>query len=318
MKSGNVLTGLLVLLSAFSTHKSFGYSVSDILRDKTKPGPCTKKYEVTESRLDLLASIASERKLNRKYCEAIAYFDKIIINTDNAKQLSWALSEKIESSFFQYDYNAVFQDAEYFITKRPSSEFEEKVRLTLVKAVHELAAQDPKLDNGWFQFALGIQIEQMSSESFKANYSILNFIQKYPNSPEVPVLRSWLQELQQGFTVNLISDARKSRMRRDYVPAIVRYQSILKQGPTFPDFSVCVFELIQTLSEFSFFAEDPTIVPNHKLAIWMMTTEDLITNDSRTRLKVQLDSQARALYKKLIDEMPNDPWTERARHEFGF
>ena len=187
----------------------------------------------------------------------------------------------------------------------------------MLKAVTEIARKNPIMENPYLLYGMGAAPEQFNQDSPKQILKYRAFLEKYPNSIYKDEVYSWLNEIRSYFNSDYANDIRMMVMRREYAPAISRYQFLLSQGPYLPQFTLYVYECIQVMREFSYNLSDEKIVNNAKLARWLVTTEDKINVSTRQMVQTKLLEQSALLLKNLIEKFPNDEWTKKAIRNFG-
>jgi outer membrane protein assembly factor BamD (BamD/ComL family) len=315
-KTVSIFLFLLIVVTPkvlFAASSSF-----DVFGREPLAGPCTTKTTVRELALPELWKTANHLKEQRQYCEAADYYLKIMIDTLEAAERSEAWYQRIESYFFKYDYENFFFEVETFYRERKEASQWEQIHFLLMKGLHELSAKPKSLDNPWMQYSLGIHPEQLSTETIKGIYTYRSFLEKFPNSQNAIFVRGYLDEARVDFDESYLKETRNLAMRQDYAPAIARYQFLLKQGPEFNEFPVATYELVQLMMEFSYAVIDANRVSKEKLARWLGVKSDLVDLEKRLQISKSLQSESEKIVKMMVEKIPNDPWTEKAKHEFGF
>lgn len=280
-------------------------------------GPCRKEPSVPEISLTDLWQEAIRLKENKNYCEAAAHYRKIRINELVGKKVSLAWLGEIESYFYQYDYDRFFDSALDYMQLRRGSEYESRVHYLVLKAVHELIQETKDLANPWLQFALGVHPEQLATDSPKNLLKFRSYFERHLESEYTIEVHDFLEQAKNHFNSDYLKQARQLVMRREYAPAIVRYQFLLNLGPEFGEQGVATYELVQALLEFSYNVIRPNVIATPKLARWLSTSEDEVTLQRREELAGVLQKQAERLFKMMCEKLPTDPWTNRGRRDFG-
>ncbi|GIL17641.1 MAG: hypothetical protein BroJett040_13920 [Oligoflexia bacterium] len=305
---------ITILLMSTAAHGDWMQGIFD---KAPLAGPCRKKIDVPRKDVDQLWKDATQLKEDRKYCESAAYYHVLIGEAQTPEQISSAWYQKIESFFFQYDYDKFFETALDYLESRKGSHLAEKVHYLVVKAVNELMQENRDLSNPWLQFGLGIHPEQFAKDAVKNMMKFRSFIEAYPQSEYLVEVQSYLNGAKITFNSDYLKQSRMLVLRREYAPAIVRYQYLLNLGLDFQERGVATFELIQLLREFSYSVQNENIVSTQKLARWLTTAEIEVTTSKRQMLSQTLFTQSQKLLQLMKEKMPNDPWTKRAIEYFN-
>jgi outer membrane protein assembly factor BamD (BamD/ComL family) len=295
--------------------------ISDLFGSKEPPpGSCAalkKKINIPEIPIVDLIQQGKMYKEKRLFCEAAAYFKEAITLMEKAEERTSPWVELIESYFFQYDYQEFFDEALSFLSERAGSPEMEYIHYLALRGVYELAKNDPSIHSPWVQFALGANPEQFNLDSIKNMLKFRSFFETYPQSQWIAQLRAYHQEIRYYFNQDYLSEGRLLAAQNEFVPAIVRFQFLLNQGPSVADFSRVIFDCLVTVRTFADNLENELKVPAKKLARWLLTTEDKITTQKRSEIKRTMQLQARNLLNTLVSKYPEDKWTRKAVNLFG-
>lgn len=289
----------------------------DLFGREPMAGPCKEQGEVESLSIPELWLKADKLKENKKYCEAADHYLEIMINSLSSKEKSKAWYHRIESFFYKYDYEQFFSEVESFYNDRKESPQWEAIHFMLMRGMNELLSKSKTLDNPWLQFALGIHPEQISGDSIKKIYRFKSYLELFPNSFNAPLVRGYLEQARLHFNEDYLSQARLLVLKREYAPAIARYQFLLKEGPDLAAFSLVTYELLQVLLEFSYASLDERIVSSEKLARWLGVSPESIDKDKRLQVSQTLQDQGQKVLQMMITKLPNDPWTTKAKNEIG-
>lgn len=282
-------------------------------------GPCNsrKKEDIPNLEYHQLVQMADQLKEAKQFCKAVQYYKVARSESLVASEVSQYWVQIIESYFYQYDYERFFDESFTFLDLRRGSEKIEYINYLMLKGITELARLNPDMSNPYLQLGLGASPEQFNQDSPKHVLKYRAFLEKYPNSKYRLEVQSWLTEMREFFNLDYARDIRMLVMKREYAPAISRYQFLLSQGPSLPNFTLIVYECINAMREFAYFAQDERTVPSSKLARWMVTTEDKINSDMRTMIQEKLIQQSNVLLKNLLEKFPEDEWAKKALSDFG-
>lgn len=283
-------------------------------------GPCLlAQYKVPSLSYEELRKAGAELKLNQQYCEANAYFKRMIAEALTPDQTAAARFELIESSFFQRDYDQVFSQATSFLQHFERSALAERVYYLAVKSVDENIELTNGKDSRWIQIGLddGVKdpLTQVNREKQEALnipiFSFKAFLDLYPNSPYAVHVREMLEKTRGAISGKLIAEARQLAMRWDFAPAIGKLKVILAQGPGNASFPEALFEAINFTYGFAYRVKNENQIPANKLAKWLIIDEKDVTTELRAKLAIELEAQAKSLKKMMHEKLPNNPWTRR-------
>lgn len=306
----------LLLIVGMSLKSGAAWS-DDLFGREPLAGPCKEQDKVEPLSISELWLRADKLKENKKYCEAADHYLEIMINSLSPEEKSRAWYQRIESFFYKYDYEQFFSEVESFYNDRKESPHWEGIHFMLMRGMNELLSKSKTLDNPWLQFALGIHPEQISGDSIKKIYRFKSYLELHPNSPNTPLVRGYLEQARHHFNEDYLSQARLLVLKREYAPAIARYQFLLKEGPEFADFSVATYELLQVMLEFSYTVLDERILSIEKLGRWLGVSPQTIDGAKRLQVSQTLQEQSQKVLQMMMAKLPNDPWTAKAKSEMG-
>lgn len=317
IKQMSLMTLSLVLMSQTGFASSLNPIQNIFTRNSEPAGPCPMaKYKVADNiSYQEMSKIAQKLKLDQRYCEANAYYRRMMAESMVGEQAEKAHYELVESLFYQRDYDELFRQATRFLQENPKSQYAERVYYLAVKAVDENIDISEGEDSRWIQAALGDGIKDPTAlgENGLRNpvFSFKAFLDLYPNSPYAVHVKEILDKTRSAVSGRFITEAREHAIRWDFAPAISKLKVILAQGPSNTAFAEALFEAINFTYGFAYRVKNENQIPTFKLAKWLIIEEKDVTPELRAKLAKDLEQQAHTMKKMMREKLPNDKWTKR-------
>lgn len=285
--------------------------LSDLFGRGSRPGPC-RSTSVKPLSAEQHFEEGLREKENRKYCPAMAHFDRAFVLADAASLKDKAKFHKIESAFYQMDYELFFSDAERYLKTYPagSNPDVERVQFLLIKGAYEILLES---DNKkmWNDLLLGVTKTQEDKDSKKVFYSIPRFLETFPRSIYATEIKDLLLTLRNDTAKEMLRDGQHLWSLGEFVPAMGRVKWVVSQGAYLPEFPVALYTLIAITDSFSASLTLKNKVENKKLAEWLSAEETDITPQVKAELAASLHQEALKLVAMMREQLPNDPWTAK-------
>jgi len=309
---------LIILIVFFISYFAEAAGIGDLFDASAAGGACNpkKKEDIPNLSSSEIAKKGDDFANLKYFCKAVQYYKAAQKKTSDEKEINTLSIKIIESYFYQYDYEKFFDESFLFLSESKEQNRFEYVQYLMLKGVTELSRLNKNANNPYLQYSLGASPEQFNQDSPKHLLKYRNFLEKYPNSQYGQEVSSWLAEMKHYFNVNYAKEVRIMVLRREYAPAISRFQFLLSQGPALQDFTLIVYECIKTMREFAELVTNENAVASSKLARWLVTTEDKVSPTAREMVQRKLFEQSEVLLVNLIEKFPEDRWSIKAQNEF--
>lgn len=285
--------------------------LSDLLGRNTQPGAC-RKVKVKDLSPELHFQEGMRDKENKKYCPAMAHFTRAYVLAEYADLKTKAQFNKVESAFYQMDYELFFSEAENFMKKNPagSSPESERVHFLMIKGAYEILLESDE-KKGWNDLLLGVSKLQQDPTSSKSLYSIPLFLEKFPNSIYAPEIKDLHITLRNDTAKEMLSEAHRLWSRGYYVPAMGRAKWIVAQGAYLPEFPVALYTLINITDSFAAVLTLKNKIDHKLLAEWLSVEESEITPEVKAELAASLHQEALKMVAQMREQLPDNPWTHK-------
>lgn len=292
----------------------------DFLSDK---GECPEHFEhLPEQDAQPLISKAFELRSKAKYCESARYFYELRRQWPVKEYYKMAWKELVNSYVLADDLIAAINEGNDFMAFFIGSPEVEEVHLILINAVNmKMMAAGSERSQEWTEYALGISKQQNSDNPYLKNLSFKDFIDKYPNSPNIKVIEGMMRYARNNHAEYhlKVGNYYATRMMPDasfpnYPAAVGRYSLVLKWGPIVSAYNQALYSTVEVLYKMSDIIETNKISED-KLKDWLQidSNRDKKAVD-RKSIVTQIHAQIAELQKKMSSEtVTQDIWIQKAR-----
>jgi len=292
----------------------------DFLSDK---GECPERWEhLPEQDAQPLIQKAFELRSKGKYCESGRYFYELRRQWPVKEYYKMAWKELVNSYVLADDLIAAINEGNDFMDFFRGTPDVEDVHLILINAVYmKMMAAGSERSQEWTEYALGISKEQTSENPYLKNLSFKDFLEKYPNSPNVKVIEGMMRHARNNHAEYhlKIGNYYATRMMPDsampnYPAAVGRYALVLKWGPIVSSYNQALYSTVDVLYKMSAVIESNAISED-KLKEWLQidSNRDKKAVD-RKAIVSQIKTQIVELQKKMNSEtITQDIWIQKTR-----
>ncbi len=292
----------------------------DFMSDK---GECPETYEhLPEQNAQALISRAFELRAKSKYCESGRYFYELRRQWPVKEYYKMAWKELINSYVLADDLIAAINEGNDFMAFFVGTPDAEDVHLILLNAVYlKMMAAGSEKSQEWTEYALGISNQQTSDNPYLKNLSFKDYMDKYPNSPNLKVIEGMMRNARNNHAEYhlKVGNYYATRMMPDatfpnYPAAIGRYAMVLRWGPIVSVYNQAMFSTVDVLYKMSAIIESNAISED-KLKEWLQIdpNRDKKAVDRKAILE-GIKGQIAELQKKLNSEtVTQDIWIQKTR-----
>lgn len=292
----------------------------DFLSDK---GECPERWDhLPEQDAETLIQKAFELRTKGKYCESGRYFYELRRQWPVKPYYKMAWRELVNSYVLADDLVAAINEGNDFMEFFRTAPEAEAVHLILINAVYtKMMAAGTERSQEWTEYALGISKTQTTDNPFLKNLSFKDFIEKYPNSPNVKSIESMMKRARNNHAEYHLKIGNYYATRAipgsdlpNYPAAIGRYATVLKWGPVVSSYNQALYSTVDVLFKMSA-AIESNIVGENKLKEWLQIDSNLDkTAIDRKALVEQIKAQIAELQKKMNSEtITQDIWIQKTR-----
>lgn len=290
--------------------------ISDLFGRGAQPGPC-KSVKVKPLTAAQHYDEGMIQKENKKYCPAMENFQRAFVLSDDPTMRDNARFNRIESAFYQMDYELFFSEGERYlkIQKPGSTPNVERVHFLMIKGAYEMfaEAENKKM---WNDLLLGVSKLQEPADSTKKFYSIPLFLESHRDSIYAKEVKDLLLTLRNDTAKSMLTDAQRLWSLGEFVPAMGRAKWVVSQGAYLPEFPVALYTLIRITDSFSASLTLKDKVDDKKLAEWLSVEPSDITPEVKKQLSDSLHQEALKLVAMMREQLPNDPWTFKLNYMY--
>lgn len=273
---------------------------------------CTQKpKELRDLAPRKLYEIAEEKSVRGEHCNASYVYQELMRQHPVRPYWQEAWIRQMVELLRARDYLGVINEANAFMDENPGSRQKENVHFLLLTAVFQkMRSLGAKKSPEWIQFGLGFQREQHLSNPYYLKLAYDSYLQSYPQgfySELVLRFRSTSRNMYASYHFQV---SKYLQSQGEYYAANINLIPILKYGPVVDLFPEALYE---TVFNYRAFAKKIRAggFSMQRLLSWVENGEDRTVDTEQ--MAIDLDLAAEQVLKQMMENMPESPWTQRAR-----
>ena len=273
---------------------------------------CTKKpKELRDLGPGRLYEIAEEKSKRGEHCEASYVYQELMRQHPVRPHWQQAWVRQTVELIRARDYLGAINEANAFMDENPGSLQKENVHMLLLLAVYQkMISLGANKSPEWIQFGLGFQREQHLSNPFYLKLAFDSYLQEFPNGFYVDLISKFKSNARNLYAAHYFNVSKYLQSQGEYYAANINLAPILKYGPVVELFSQALFE---TVFNYRAFAQKIRRheFPEQRLRSW--GGGDSEGGLDAEQMAKDLELAADEIVKKMNENLPDDPWTQKAR-----
>lgn len=287
-------------------------------------GSCPESYDhLPDQPAQDLLNRGYELRARQKDCDSIQYFQEVRRQWPIKPYFKIAWKEIIKSYLLADDYTAAINEGNVFLDEMRGTPDVEEIHLILINAVNiQMMKAGSERSQEWTEYALGISKKQNDENPYLKNLSFKSYLERYPDSPNLSTVKGMMAHARNNHAEYHLKIGNYYAIRiapdlgiPNYPAAVMRYDIVLKWGPTVTTFSQALYSTVDVLYKMKSAILAPGMLKDDDLKMWLQI--DSIKDKSvldRQALVRQIDLQIAELQKKLNSEtITQDIWVLKTK-----